>query len=129
MEKPTDKKIPSTKVEMAGKPTNVKIERMPQSTKSDSSDVFSTKLSKNIVENTVQVKAVEFVLVYKYKISLENNVEEMGGHQKQESKENAKRKRKSLEESQEDVRKLPKKSRKSGKLENLCPKKLCEFYQ
>ena len=115
--KPTNERIPSTKVEMAGKPTNVKLERMPQSTKSDSLDVFSTKPSKNIVENSVEVESVDFVLVDKSTLSLEsleNNVGEMGSHQKKESSGKAKRKRTSLEGSQEHEVKSPKKLRKGG---------------
>ena len=97
---------------------------MPQSTKSDSLDVFSTKSSKNIVENTVEVESVDFLLVDKSTLSLENNVEEMGSHQKKESSGKAKRKRTSLEGSQENEVKSPKKLRKGGKLDNLCPKNL-----
>ena len=74
-------------------------------------DVFNSKHSKNIVENNVQVEAVEFLLVGENKLSLENTIDEMGSHQKQE---NAKRKRRSLEEGQEDVPKSPKKFRKGG---------------
>ena len=122
--KPTNERIPSAMVKMAGKPTSVKLERMPQSTKSDSLDVFSTKPSKNIVENSVEVESVDFVLVDKSTLSLENNVEEMGSHHKKKSSGKAKRKRTSLEGSQENAVKSPKKLGKGGKLENLCPNNL-----
>ena len=60
------------------------------------------------------------MLVDKSTLSLENSVEEMGSHQKKESSGKAKRKRTSLEGSQENEVKSPKKLRKGGKLNNLC---------
>ena len=79
-------------------------------------DVFSTKPSKNIVGNNVEVESVDFVLVDKSILSLDNSVEEMGSHQKKESSSSgkAKRKRKSLEGSPENEIQSPKKLRKGG---------------
>ena len=120
LEKPTNEKIPSTKVEMAGKPTNVKHERVYQSTKSDSLDVFSTKPFRNTVENIVEVENVDFVLTDNSELSLKrlevlkNDSEKTGSHQKHktegQSPGKTKRKRKSLEASP----KSPKKFRKGG---------------
>ena len=120
MEKPTNEKISSTKVEMAGMSTNVKLERMPQSTKSDSLDVFSTKPLKNTVENIVEVENVDFLLTDNSVLSLkrleglENDVRKIGSHQnhkkEDQSSGKAKRKRTCLEASPES----PKKLRKGG---------------
>ena len=118
--RPTNEIITSTKVEMAGKPTNVKPERMPQSTKSDSLDVFSTKPFKNTVENIVEVENVDFVLTDNSELSLKrlevlkNDSEKIGSHQKHkkegQSSGKSKRKRTSLEASPQS----PKKLRKGG---------------
>ena len=118
--RPTNKITASTKVEMAGKPTNVKPERVYQSTKSDSLDVFSTKPFRNTVENIVEVENVDFLLTDNSDLSwkrlevLRNDSEKTGSHQKHktegQSPGKTKRKRKSLEASP----KSPKKFRKGG---------------
>ena len=118
--RPTNEITASTKVEMAGKPTNVKPERMPQSTKSDSLDVFSTKPLKNTVKNIVEVENVDFVLTDNSELSLKrleglkNDVEKIGSHQNHKkeypSSGKSKRKRTCLEASPQS----PKKLRKGG---------------
>ena len=133
--RPTNEITTSTKVEMAGKPTNVKPERVHQSTKSDSLDVFSTKPFRNTVENIVEVENVDFLLTDNSVLSLkrldglENDVRKIGSHQnhkkEDQSSGKAKRKRKCLEASPQS----PKKLRKGGGGQFVPSKlKLCEFY-
>ena len=118
LEKPTKNKT-STKVEMAGKPTNENAGKRPESTKSDSLDV-TVRIQ---CRNNVQVEPVEFLLVDEEKLSLSKLYEASGSHQKIEDKGSMKkRKRRSLEECLEVKTKSPKKLRKGGDLNNFCPK-------
>ena len=116
--RPTNEITTSTKVEMAGKPSNEKPERMHQSTKSDSLDDYSTKPFRNTVENIVELENVDFVLTDNSNLSwkrlevLKNDPEKIGSHQKHkkegQSSGKSKRKRKSLEASPQSPKKFRK---------------------
>ena len=93
MEKSTNEII-STKFELAGKPTNVKIDRSPQIRKGESLEVLTRKNWRNSVP-------VDFSFDDKLELSLRSKCDEdmlEGSHQK----ENRSNKRKSGEVMQEE---------------------------